>query len=487
MKIEEIRPSFTAYLIATEMDEFAGLAEALRLAGYMVASFNQLTAAQSELVSNPPHFVMLSYTEKKFNLKNAIEQISGQLPESHLLLITPASERQKASAYLDKGIYDLILTPLVSESELVRTLDRATERDYFMYLNERLLQNQAEVSPIHDHPENRDLDTAHRLFSCTTPDECMQLFLETMSPLLGSCPAVFFKYVQNRRLLMVGESVGAEHFSLDGLGLNFNEISPGFRTVQLRQPMKIEEFSSMVREVFETREFVAWPVEAMGEIQGVVCFLCAPPGGMLESKLQNWLDVLSKALSLLEAEKRLHVVSTKDLTTDVLNRQNFMIKVGEEISRSRRTKLPVALVQIAIDQFGRLNSMFGLEESMTVMRTAAQIFQKHSRVNDIVGRMGTDEFGLLLPHTEKEGAMIKAERLRRMFETADFEKIMRGVGKITISLGVSEYPTLARDTEELVQTADDALYQVRDGGNKTCVAKASEDFEPDFVVPAKGL
>jgi diguanylate cyclase (GGDEF)-like protein len=224
----------------------------------------------------------------------------------------------------------------------------------------------------------------------------------------------------------------------------------------------------------------------MGEIQGIVCFLRGPPGSQLESKLLNWLDILGKALSLLEAEKRLHVVSTKDLSTDVFNRQNFMIKVGEEISRSRRTKLPVALVQISIDQFGRLNSTFGLEESQTVMRTAAQIFQKHSRVNDIVGRMGTDEFGLLLPHTDKEGAMIKAERLRRMFETADFEKIMRGVGKLTISLGVSEYPTLARDTEELVQTADDALYQVRQGGNKTCVAQASEDFEPDFTLPAKG-
>jgi diguanylate cyclase (GGDEF)-like protein len=238
----------------------------------------------------------------------------------------------------------------------------------------------------------------------------------------------------------------------------------------------------MVREVFDTREFTAWPIDALGEIQGVVCFLCPPPSSMLEAKLQSWLGILGKSLSLLEAEKRLHVVSTKDFSTDVLNRQNFLIRVGEEISRSRRTRLPVALLQVAVDQFGRLTSTYGLEEAQIVMRTVAQIFQKHSRVNDIIGRMGTDEFGLLLPHTDKQGAMIKGERIRRMIESADFEKIMRGVGRLTVSVGISEYPTLARDTEELVQTSDDALYQVRSGGNTTCVANAGEGFEPDFVV-----
>src|SRR5262249_9039389 len=137
-------------------------------------------------------------------------------------------------------------------------------------------------------------------------------------------------------------------------------------------------------------------------------------------------------------------------------------------------------------QYGQLTSAFGHEEAQVVLRTAARILEKHSRVNDIVGRIGVDEFGLILPHTGKQGAMIKAERLRRIFESADFGKVLNGFSHLTISLGVSEYPGLVRDAEELMQSADEALYQVRKAGNRTCVAKPPESFEPDFSVGEKG-
>jgi diguanylate cyclase (GGDEF)-like protein len=120
------------------------------------------------------------------------------------------------------------------------------------------------------------------------------------------------------------------------------------------------------------------------------------------------------------------------------------------------------------------------------MRVAARVLEKHSRVNDILGRTGVDEFGLLLPHTSKEGAMIKAERLRMLMESADFGKVLHGFNHLTISLGVSEYPGMVRDSEELLQFADDALFQVRKTGNKTCVAKAPEGFQPDFMAQEKG-
>ena len=78
--------------------------------------------------------------------------------------------------------------------------------------------------------------------------------------------------------------------------------------------------------------------------------------------------------------------------------------------------------------------------------------------------------------------MLKAERLRRTIESADFSKILSQFPRFTVSLGVSEYPSLVRDAEELVQSADEALFQVRQVGNRTCVAKAPEDLEPDFQV-----
>src|SRR5262249_7277116 len=130
-------------------------------------------------------------------------------------------------------------------------------------------------------------------------------------------------------------------------------------------------------------------------------------------------------------------------------------------------------------------SQAGQEEAQTVLRMAARIFEKHSRVNDIIGRTGSDEFGIVLPHTGKQGALIKMERLRRIIESADFSRVIHSFPQITISVGVSEYPRFVRDSDELVQSADEALYQVRSGGNKTCIAKPPEGFVPDFEVLEK--
>ena len=496
MKIEEVRTSFTVYVIASQLEQFNGMIESLNLAGYMVAGFNELTSAFSEFFTNPPHFLLLDAEEKGFDLKAAVSQVAAQLPESHLFLMTPVASREKAAAFLENGVYDLILTPLASHVELVRSLDRAAERDYFMYMNERLMESgeaQKQSAPAAPQEtanlkfsEDFHLEFARKLFAQSTIDECVQVFLESASNAIGGVPGVFFKYIQNRRVLLAAHGVGLEGMDLGGLGVNFNEAAPGFRTIQLREPMRIESFNDMVKGVFSVEEFFAWPLYILSEMHGVICFLGAPPSEALNELLREWLILLEKAVSLVEAEKRLHVVSIKDVSTDLLNRQTFITKIHEEVSRSRRTHLPTCLIMIAVDQFGQLSSTYGQEEAQLVLRVAARVLEKHSRVNDIVGRTGVDEFGLLLPHTTKEGALVKAERLRLLMESADFSKVLTGFSHLTISLGVSEYPSMARDSDDLLQSADEALFQVRKGGNQTCVAKPPDGFEPDFAPKDKG-
>ena len=76
----------------------------------------------------------------------------AQLPESHIVLVTPIALRERSIAYLEKGVYDLLYTPVASNTELLKKFDRAVERDYFMYVNERLeaahaARQAAETSP----------------------------------------------------------------------------------------------------------------------------------------------------------------------------------------------------------------------------------------------------------------------------------------------------------------------------------------------------
>jgi diguanylate cyclase (GGDEF)-like protein len=480
LKIEEVRSSFTVYIIASELNRLDGISESLGLAGYMCASFTELTAAFSEFASNPPHMVLLDGEEATFDLSKVVRQVGAQLPESHIFIISPLEHRERNLPFLDKGAYDLIYTPVKSTTELLKKLDRAAERDYFMYLNERLSKD----GKVPD-AGGGNLRFARDLFSQRSSDDCVQVFLNVLSAELG-CSSVFFRFIANRRVLMASQAYKVEA-DWTGIGVNFNETGEGFRATHLREPDKIPEFKNMMKEVFQATEFFALPVEAMGEIQGVAAFLSSTPDGAPVEVAGDYLMLLNRALSLLEAERRLHVATVKDPATDLINRQNFVSRVTQEISRSRRTMAPVSLVVLALDQYGAISTQIGTEEAQTVMRMAARIFEKHSRVNDVVGRTGTDEFGILLPHTGRQGALIKAERLRRIIESADFSRVIKMFPQLTVSVGVAEYPSMVRDADELMASADEALFQVRGQGNKTCVAKPPDGFVADFQVKDKGL
>jgi diguanylate cyclase (GGDEF)-like protein len=488
LKIEEVRSSFTVYIIASELNRLDGISESLGLAGYMCASFTELTAAFSEFNSNPPHMVLLDGEEESFDLGKTVRQIVAQLPESHIFIVSPLELRERNLPFLDKGAYDLIYTPVKSTTELLKKLDRAAERDYFMYLNERLVKDgdtgAANGAAAGSGAVNTDY--VRQLFEQRSSDDCIQVYLNSLGALLG-CGAVFFKFISNRRVLMATQAYNLE-FDWNGLGVNFNDSgSDSFRAIHLREPSNIPEFRNMVIEAFHSPEFFATPVDALGEIQGVVAFLRPLPSGAQYQTIEDFSMMLGKALSLQEAERRLHVITIKDPATELLNRQNFIQRVAQEISRSRRTMTPVSLVTLVIDQFGVIMSQMGTEEAQTVLRMAARIFEKHSRVNDIIGRTGSDEFGILLPHTGRAGAMIKAERLRRIIESADFSRVLKAFPNLTVSIGIAEYPSMVRDADELLHAADEALYQVRSQGNKTCVAKPPEGFVADFQVKDKGL
>ena len=497
MKIEEVRTSFTIYVIATKLDRVDGMAESLALAGYMVVRFNEITAAFSEFFSNPPHLILFDFEESGFDLNAVVTQVGAQLPETHILIAAPVALREKAvEAFADK-VYDLIFTPVLSSNQLVRSFDRASERDYFMYMNEQLINGRAPgaaaaalpVEPATSPQMAPDLEPhfAAQLLAMRSEDECLEFFMQAISRRLGGCGSAYFKYIPNRRVLIAAKGENLNGVDLKGLGVNFNEVGRSFRSSHLHDPHSLPEISNMMRDVFGQEDFFAMPVDVLGETQGLLFFLIPPPEGEVAALLRDAHLILEKAMNLIEAEKRLHVLSIKDQSTDLVNRVTFINKITEEVSRSRRSNSPLSLVLIAVDQYGGLVSQCGAEEAQIVLRMMARIFEKHSRVNDVIGRTASDEFGLLLPHTGRKGAMIKAERIRRIIETADFSRVVSAFPQFTISLGVSEYPSLVRDAEELLQSADEALMQVRGNGNKTCAATAPDGFVADFSVQEKGL
>jgi diguanylate cyclase (GGDEF)-like protein len=171
---------------------------------------------------------------------------------------------------------------------------------------------------------------------------------------------------------------------------------------------------------------------------------------------------------LAETTHRLEEMAIRDELTGLYNRRHVLEELKAEFSRSVRFSLPLSCMEIDLDYFKDVNDRYGHQAGDRVLRQISELFQKSFRAPDILARIGGEEFLAVLPQTDPQGALAKAELLRDQVAqhlfTIDFGRTIR----MTISIGVAVYPDARiHNVDHLVKMADDALYQSkRDGRNR---------------------
>jgi diguanylate cyclase (GGDEF)-like protein/PAS domain S-box-containing protein len=159
-----------------------------------------------------------------------------------------------------------------------------------------------------------------------------------------------------------------------------------------------------------------------------------------------------------------------DTLTNTENRRAFMETLAVEFQRSRRYHHPMALLMLDLDNFKAVNDRYGHEGGDTALKKFAETIQALLRDSDHLGRVGGEEFAILLPETEMTEARQIAERLVRA--TADIAiNSLRGTFGITISIGVTEIHPDDADVDHVLSRADQALYAAKaDGRNRVASA-----------------
>lgn len=177
------------------------------------------------------------------------------------------------------------------------------------------------------------------------------------------------------------------------------------------------------------------------------------------------------------AEEMLYELATHDPLTKLFNRTFFSTKLEEEFQRAVRYNTPLSLIVIDIDHFKPINDTHGHQAGDAYLESLSELIERTVRQVDTVARYGGEELVVILPHTAREGAMIAAERLRRT--VADHEVSFEGQAiRCTISLGVASYQEgSAYSVEELLQAADRAMYEAKEGGRNQVVF-LEEDPKP---------
>jgi diguanylate cyclase (GGDEF)-like protein len=173
----------------------------------------------------------------------------------------------------------------------------------------------------------------------------------------------------------------------------------------------------------------------------------------------------------LRYHENLYVQATRDALTGLFNHTYFLAEARKLAGLAARYNRVFSTVMLDVDGFGRVNEEHGHEVGDRVLRAVGGVVVRELRSLDVAAREGGEKFGVLLPETPLGGALSVAERLRHAIASCELDAF-GCARRVTVSIGVSEFPASAAELEKLLQRAEDALYQAkRSGRNRVCVAR----------------
>ena len=180
-------------------------------------------------------------------------------------------------------------------------------------------------------------------------------------------------------------------------------------------------------------------------------------------------NVLGSALHWKNEYEKIYIDATHDGLSGLLNHQTFKDRFRDEVKRAERFQHKMAIMIFDLDKFKKVNDTLGHQYGDYVIQTVAKIMLDNVRAVDVVARYGGEEFAIILINTTAAMSNVVAKRI--VSNIADFNFSMDEIEtRITISGGMSEYPTHTKKMKELIEYADQAMYETKqNGGNNITI------------------
>ena len=249
------------------------------------------------------------------------------------------------------------------------------------------------------------------------------------------------------------------------------EFSFCTHTIQAREPlyvpdtwkdMRFAHYPTVTGEPY-IRSYLGVPLaSADGFNLGALCALDVRPHEFNSGQI----EVLKSFAALAVDELELRRIAQIDSLTGAVTRRSFLLEMEKAIAKFVRSGEPTALIILDIDHFKLVNDTLGHPSGDAVLRTVSSRLEAMLRKNDLLGRLGGEEFGILLADTEAHEAVRVAERLRCALMDTPFE--LKEPLRVTASFGISAIGGDRCSPELWLASADHALYSAKRNGRNRC-------------------
>ena len=323
------------------------------------------------------------------------------------------------------------------------------------------------------------------LQSCRSLDEPFGMVSKFMSHLLPDAEGSIYVFSSSRDVLegRAGWNGGSHR----------DHIQPG-ECWGLRRGRTYEygasevEFTCEHAKPHDGRPYFCFPILAHGETVGLMHLRAMPEraGDFSTCKplAQMCAEQISMAIANVRMRDQLQDQSVRDPLTGLVNRRHMTDTLRKAITRSCNTGAPLSLIAVDVDHFKKFNDNHGHDAGDMVLRAAGAVLAQACDGDEVACRMGGKEFTLVLPGVRPEDVITKAELLRQSVEAVTVRYGEKTLPRITVSLGVAHYPAHGTMPQDLMRSADEALYDAKaKGRNQVSIAAAAM---PEPRSPAAG-
>lgn len=508
--IESLRSQLEVLTLLVESDFPQEFKLLLSGRGYKPKVYYSEFELKKQLSLQPAHLIVINPDALSSQLSDFVESVLNQYPATRFIFVGAISQAKDFFEYQDFNLHDFVSLGDSLHDRLIWSIDRYcfelakiskikslnTEiEDYKSELKDLSNENSkmrqqsenllVKLSSLEEKANGRlghSLGVLLEPFQSAKEKEDLVLaFFSAWSFRLknqtNSAKGVFFRYLPSVQSFIATMAHGFDLDAVKGVGGRLTTE----QALQLDAQLKSRQVPTCLHELvykgLKAKDPLVLSLNVNGELEGV--FVLWADVNFKQETLDHEWAAFEIIYSNFVLTRKLSQVVHIDPVTELGNQEKLQMCLQVELARSSRDRKPVSLVALKIDQADKLTEL-GKTQKDLLVKSVSQLLVSTSRIQDIVCRIGTDQFAIVLVNCSAKQAGLKVQKLNELFSKHRF---YNGELQISFSSGVSEYPSLVRSADELLASSLTALdFASQKGQQRIVMYKPEQKFQPDFEI-----